>query len=698
MLEKFRRRNGNTTWRTWLGLVVVPVVVLAGLGLAFWTPMSGNDTAKVAVVNNDEPTTVNGQMAPLGREMAAKLAESTDTGYTWQMTDEPDARGGLTDGTYAAVVTIPKEFSRLAASSLAGKPMDAQRALVQVQASPTSAPADAAATVNNARQSVDRFNRQIIEMYLNGVYGGFSTMHDELGKATDGAGKLADGSGKLAGGLGQFAGGTDGLVDGTGKLNSAAQQLAAGAGQLADGTGRLASGSQQFSGGMNQLEQKTAPLPEMTQKLADGAKQVAAGNRALANVITPLADTIIKAIDAVPTPNSAAASFADLAAHCPVGPVAPFCDQLRAQADRFSHETNAIDDAKARIRQAATDARMAVEGPAFGSEKIAEGNQQLADGMKQLVPGISQAAGGSRMLTGGIVQLDGGAHQLAGGLGQYAGGTGQLAGGTQQLNGGAHQLAGGAGQLADGTKQMANGMAGSGDKIPHYSDADRDHLKTVAASPASLDSSGPGFGKTVIGLLVALALWAGALGTYTMTRAIPKDTVASQLPTWRLALKHSVPGLAVAVASAAALSLMAAPFLALSFASWCGFLGVTALAATSFMAVNQALVVTLGRTGRIVSVAVLVLTVATGVISTVPDFYTGLGSVLPTHGAIQALSSLVTGATGVGAGILELVAWLLVGTVLAAVGIDRHRTLSGKQFRLQMSRPYKKAALADENF
>jgi putative membrane protein len=679
-----RKDAGNRmTWRGWLGLVAIPVIVVAGLGLAFWAPMRGNDTAKVAVVNNDKPATINGQMAPLGREMAAKMVDSTDTGFTWEMTDETDARAGLADGRYAAVTRIPEEFSRHAVSSLAGKPLDATRALVQVQASPAAAPADAAPIVSAARQSVDKFNRQVIEMYLNGLYGGFNTLHDELGKAADGSGKLADGSGKLADGLGQFAGGTDGLVDGTSKLDGAAKQLAMGAGQLADGSGKLADGSGKLSGGLTEIERQTAPLPEMTQKLADGAKQVAAGNRAMADTVTPLADAIIMAIDAVPTPRGEAARFAELAKQCPDSPpTADFCRQLREQADKFSRESNAIDEIKDRIRKAALDVKNAVAGPAYGSEQVARGNQQLADGMKQLVPGIAQVAGGSRQLTGGMQALDGGTHQLAGGLGQFSGGTGQLAGGTKQLAGGAHQLAGGADQLAGGNKQMADGMATAGDKLPNYSDAERDHLKTVAASPASLNTDGPGFGKSVIALLVALALWAGALATYALTRAVPPGIVTSREPTWRIIAKSSMPAVGAALAAATVLSLALAPFLDLSVGRWSAFLAVTMLAALAFTAVNQALMATLGRPGQFVSFGVLVLTVATGVISTVPDFFTGTSSLLPTHGAIQALAAIVTGNTGVGGGVAELITWLVVGTVVTVLVTERRRIVSGKDFRI----------------
>lgn len=108
--------RSTVSWRVWAALAIIPVIVGGGLALAFWAPKDNHGTAKAAVVNNDEPAEINGQLAPLGREMGAKMVNSTDSGYSWEMTDKADAEQGLDDGTYSAVVTIPKKFSENAAS------------------------------------------------------------------------------------------------------------------------------------------------------------------------------------------------------------------------------------------------------------------------------------------------------------------------------------------------------------------------------------------------------------------------------------------------------------------------------------------------------------------------------------------------------------------------------------------------------
>ncbi|MER7010701.1 ABC transporter permease [Saccharopolyspora sp. NPDC000359] len=669
------RRSGGSVGRfTWIGLALVPVLVVGVLAWAFWAPMTQHGAAKVAVVNADEPATINGQLAPLGREMAAKLVNSTDSGYVWQITAAEDAEEGLADGRYAAAVTIPEAFSRNTASVLTGEPLDATHAGITVETSPVAAPADATAVEAAARQSVSVFNQQILEMLLDGFYGGFSEMHGQLGTAADGARQLADGSGQLADGTRQ-------LADGVGQLSGGVGELAGGVPQLADGGAQLADGAKQLSGGLDQLHQQVSQMPEQTRQLADGAEQVAAGNRAMADQFVPLADQILAATDQIPD-SPDLSGLAKIAEQCPTdGLTSDFCTRLREQVDQITEREGLLDGLKSKIQQPVQQARDGFEGLAFGSEQVAMGTRMLADSSGQLVGGIGQLADGG-------AQLSDGAQQLSGGLNELNGGVQALDGGVQELDGGVGQLVSGAEQVADGNRQFADQIAPAVDQLPNYTDEEREHLKAVAASPAALQSDLPGFGKSLIALLIAIAFWTAALGTYAVTRAVPEGAASSRRSTWRLVLGSLLPGALVATTGAVVVSAALAPFLGLSFGSWAAFAGVTLLAALAFVALNQALVALLGNTGRIIGIAVLVLAAATGVVSTIPGSLQGASAFLPTHGVVQALSAIVTGAGGASSGVLQLVAWLVAGILVSVVAVDRARVVPARQLRRRTtSRP-----------
>jgi putative membrane protein len=661
--------TGPLTWRTWTGLIAVPLIVMGLLTWAFWTPDTNHGTAKAAVVNNDEPVTVNGQTIPLGRQLAGDLTHSGDSAYTWVLTDAGDAASGLADGSYAATVTIPPDFSARATSAATGKPLDARQAQLRVRTSDAAGVTDPGLADQLAQATQRTLDQQVVETYLDNIYVGFTTIHGQVNQAADGAAQLADGTGQLAPGAKK-------LADGSAQLSSAAGQLSAGASQLADGTAQLATGSKKLSAGLTQAEQDTAQLPALTRQLASGADQVADGNEQLAATVVPLANRIIAAIDTLPSAGSAAAQFSRLADDCAAdGGTASFCRDLRQAADRFTADAQKIDNTKATVRANAVKARDSIQALATGARQVANGNAQLADKSTTLAAGIASAATGARQLDSGVRQADTGARKLATGSGQLAGGAKELATGAGQLNDGVTKVDDGAHELA---AQLDKGR----DQVPTYTDAERAHLKTVAADPSTATTDGTRVGTLALTLFAALALWALALATYIVTQAVPDAVLTAREPTWRIILRAALPGATAAALAALAIAAIAVPVLKLGFGGGAGFLLIALLAASAFVALNQAATAIFGRAGRLASLAVLVLTGATGIVSTLPGPLYSLAGYLPTHGAVLALRGAATDGTGLTTGIAELAAWLLVGTLASILITDRRRYLSTKKLRL----------------
>ncbi|MGO3679600.1 MAG: hypothetical protein ACTJF6_10925, partial [Microbacteriaceae bacterium] len=62
-----------------LGFMLVPLVI-AGLFIwGLWDPTTRMNHVTAAVVNNDEPVEVDGQLTPLGRVLAAELIGATES-------------------------------------------------------------------------------------------------------------------------------------------------------------------------------------------------------------------------------------------------------------------------------------------------------------------------------------------------------------------------------------------------------------------------------------------------------------------------------------------------------------------------------------------------------------------------------------------------------------------------------------------
>jgi putative membrane protein len=347
-------------------LVALPLVMGVLLMWGLSTPALHLDRVNAAVVNDDVPVTINGTTSPLGRQFAAGLiggtAPDTDiptqptrvgSNFNWVLTNDQDAADGLASGRYAAVLTIPASFST-SISSLSGPAQSAVQALVHVRTSPASALLDPALVQAVTANATAQLNRQVIDQYLQGVYQGFTSVHDQIAQAATGADQVASGADSLSTG---------------------AQQLAAGADSLASGLDTLSSSS--------------AGLPGQTAQLAAGAAQVSDGNDALASSLS-----------------GAASSFADTVAQICQRPGA-LCDQATATLAKLQGAASATAQLAAGADQVAS-----------GAAELADASPQLVGGIDQAASGAASLAGGASSLVAGAEQEATGADQLASGLSQ----------------------------------------------------------------------------------------------------------------------------------------------------------------------------------------------------------------------------------------------------------------------------------------
>src|SRR5690606_35906800 len=117
-------------------------------------PTEQQGAATAAVVNHDEPVTVDGQTLPIGRELAGKLTQDENSPYDWVLTDADDADDGLNAGRYSAVVTIPKNFSEKTTSPATADPLRTSRGLLDIETSTTAGLADPVASANAAESTL----------------------------------------------------------------------------------------------------------------------------------------------------------------------------------------------------------------------------------------------------------------------------------------------------------------------------------------------------------------------------------------------------------------------------------------------------------------------------------------------------------------------------------------------------------------
>ncbi|GAB2543707.1 YhgE/Pip family protein [Brachybacterium huguangmaarense] len=502
-------------------LLVVLLLPLLVAGVGMWALKDRVDRladVPAAVVNLDEGTTmtIDGeeQFVPFGRQLAGALTQPgtttqegapATTGFDWRLTDEQDAREGLRDGTYSAVIVIPADFSERMGTL--GTP-DARQAEIQVTTNDASGALDSAIGVAVSQAAASSTGTEMTRQYLAQLYIGFNSFHDSLSQAADGAEGIDDGVTGLSDGLGQtsdgarqladgsrgLAGGTRQLADGVRGLDGGIRQTSDGARGLADGIGQLSTGSDGLADGARQLADGLGQLADGADGLADGAAQLSdgingtdaqpglvqgvqllnagvqgdgtpqnpglvAGSEQLAQGAQRTADGVKVAFDKGAGGRPGLVDGADQLA---TGDQELFAGMLQA-CEAFA------------LAEIAADPRLGAlcaEPPSTGGSSqtsILAGLSQAADGSRSFADGIALAAhgdgtaqnpglvGGTQAIANATRQSADQAPQLAQGIEQLAGGVTGLGQGASQLSDGATQLAGGVRQSADGAAQLSDG-------------------------------------------------------------------------------------------------------------------------------------------------------------------------------------------------------------------------------------------------
>ena len=293
IIERARSRR-PVTWITLIGVLLLPVVIGGILVAALYNPAERLDSLNAAIVNEDEPVTINDQLVPLGRQLTAGLVEGSDeqdSNLTWTISNADDAEEGLADGTYDAVITIPENFSAAATSTAPGG--TPEQATIEVQTAPDALIVDDAITAQVTQAAASLMGEQLSQVYLENVFLGFTTLGDQLGEAAGGARTLADGAQQAADGAAQLPGGVTQLADGAGGISSGATALAGGLDQIASGIGLASNGATDLATGLDAAATKVQS-PELNgaaQATAQYAKTAADQTAALAGTVGGVAQS-----------------------------------------------------------------------------------------------------------------------------------------------------------------------------------------------------------------------------------------------------------------------------------------------------------------------------------------------------------------------------------------------------------------------
>lgn len=246
-----------------IAVMCVPLLYAGMFLYGFWDAFGKTGNLPVAVINQDDGATIDGEQLNAGSDLVDKLKKNKD--FKWEFVTEKEAADGFKNNHYFMTVRIPSSFSKNATTlkNQQLKPANIAYRINRDYNFISGKMADA-----GIRNLEMRVSNEITKTYAKSMYAQLDKLTGGLGDASKGAKDLADGGKSEIDGLNQLKDGFKGLMDGT-------DQLSDGSGKLADGADALNDGLKQVSSGTDQLYDKTSSNSSNIAKLADGASTLA---------------------------------------------------------------------------------------------------------------------------------------------------------------------------------------------------------------------------------------------------------------------------------------------------------------------------------------------------------------------------------------------------------------------------------------
>ena len=654
--------------------LLVPLLAAAALVWSTHDRQQNLKKVPVAIVNEDQILTSPQPMAA-GRALSASLTDpkDADPALDWKLTTSDDASDGLRDGTYYAVLTIPKDFSSAILSTGTDKPERGKLSLASNAAASTTVPYISHEVVAAAASAL---GNQSTQGYLKNVYGGFNKIASSNQQAASSAESLSKGTSKLSGGAEQLSEGAGTLAGSLGELNAGAAELTGATTSLAGGAGQLASGSAELAAGSRKAAAGERKLAGSARQLAGGAKSLTRG----AGAVAQGADRLSVSAGRLARGNELLALELQRAAQRCADSVLPpvVCgpfDRLANQSRLLADGAEAVDDGSSRLAGSTATLARGAAGVDRGASRLAGGAATVARAGGELSRSATGLASGSAALASGAAQLDGSAATLAGGTSQAAAAGTSLASGSSSLSSSSDKT-------ADGAQQLSSGLAKGAKESPTYSSSQETALADTVSQPIALSASSEHSGAPngwLVAAIVGLILWLGALAsTSTRDPLAVLGHVNGPVSSRRLALVEVAPVLGMALLQATVV-VLTVRLLGVHPAAPVWFTILCLAAAVVFALVVHALRIGLPRAGMAVAVLLLLVQLAAVAnvvpLETAPGLVQELNRFLPLSAFNNAASQLIGGGSthSAGAALVVLVVWGTLGWLAGAAVVKRRR-------------------------
>ena len=343
---------------------LIPILYASVFLKSIWDPYGNMNELPVAVVNLDQSVDFQGKTLSVGSELVDNLKKNDDLG--WHFVSKDAAKQGLKDRKYYMVVTIPKDFSKNAATVLDSDP---EKMNLKYETNAGVNYLGEVVSDNAMKQLKAQVSEKVTKSYAMAIISTINELGKGMNTAAEGSEKLNDGANQVNTGVGTLAKSVPTLADGVSQLDNGAGSLKSGVSQYTAGVAQVADGSNQLNNGVGQLTSQLPTLTNGLSALGTGANSLSAG--------------LIQYTGGV-------------------AQVANGSTQLNNGVGQLASQLPTLTNGLGALGTGANDLSTGLAQYTGGVNKIAEGNKALNSQMPELVRSVSALNNGANQISSGL--------------------------------------------------------------------------------------------------------------------------------------------------------------------------------------------------------------------------------------------------------------------------------------------------------
>ncbi|MBM7543963.1 putative membrane protein [Weissella beninensis] len=371
-----------------LAIAFIPFLYSIFFLKSVWDPYGSTGDLPVAVVNNDKSVKFNGKEITAGKDLVKQL--KTNNKLDWHFVSAAKAKQGIENKKYYAVITIPSNFSKNAATVLDKTP---KKMSLDYKTNDSLNYIGSVISQSAAKEVNTRVRAAITKSYAKVMFAQIETAGKGFDTAAKGSKKLNKGSNKLTTGLKTYTAGVS-------KVNKGVITLSAGVKPLSTGVAKLSNGSVQLTNGLATLNQSTGTLATGVNKLATGSSTLSSGVKTYTNGVASANTGAQQLNSGLSTLNQSTGTLAT-----GVNKLTSGSNTLSSGVKTYTNGVASANTGAQQLNSGLSTLNQSTGTLATGVNKLTSGSNTLSSGVKTYTNGVASAYKGSQQLNAGLQKM-----------------------------------------------------------------------------------------------------------------------------------------------------------------------------------------------------------------------------------------------------------------------------------------------------